>query len=552
MNETEYLYRGVDNQPIPPVFHPEVYKTKNGTPYLKDPGVVLIGLTLVDLRDVQPFLDGFDSELEYNQYLQDPVKISTPESLVKFAGQLCYMSFGPKRTWNQDTSKYLRHIKESGHGSVLEHINLSFLFYGISRSLTHELVRHRAGMGFCLAGNTEVWSGSKQKGKWDGVRKSWPIEQLYDWSIDPKRKGRLKLITVRCFDGEKFVSARVKKVSCSGINHVYRILLEDGKFIKCSREHRFLTKTGWACLSDMLTIGTEIATNGRPIGYTHSESARAKMSLAATGKNNSQWKGDNASKSAGNLRAWKLFKTEPCEKCGDPKGQRHHKDRNTLNNARQNIQFLCATCHTKQHYVEDGSSKVLTVKWLKIIDIVYVGETMTYDIEVDHQAHNFVANGFVTHNSQLSQRYVDGKSLRFVERPEYQSDNVLHAMFERRIDINAAEYAATADWLMELQTKGNPTLSAEHKTDLRKRVNQCARSVLPNETEAPIVVTMNGRALRHVLEMRTAQGAEIEIRKLFDRVYDIAHKVVPYLVEDYSAQALPDGTTVIDTKFRKV
>jgi len=43
---------------------------------------------------------------------------------------------------------YLEHIKEVGHGSVLEHAIWNFVFTGVSRSLTHELVRHRAGFGY--------------------------------------------------------------------------------------------------------------------------------------------------------------------------------------------------------------------------------------------------------------------------------------------------------------------------------------------------------------------------------------------------------------------
>jgi thymidylate synthase (FAD) len=43
---------------------------------------------------------------------------------------------------------YLGHIKEVGHGSVLEHAVWNFIFTGVSRSLTHELVRHRSGFGY--------------------------------------------------------------------------------------------------------------------------------------------------------------------------------------------------------------------------------------------------------------------------------------------------------------------------------------------------------------------------------------------------------------------
>lgn len=68
------------------------------------------------------------------------------EKLAEYAGRLCYMSqHNPaKRT----TADYLKHILESGHGSVLEHANYSVLAEGVSRSLTHEWVRHRAGWAY--------------------------------------------------------------------------------------------------------------------------------------------------------------------------------------------------------------------------------------------------------------------------------------------------------------------------------------------------------------------------------------------------------------------
>ena len=46
------------------------------------------------------------------------------------------------------TSEYLRNILRQGHGSVFEHSTYVMLIEGISRSCSHELVRHRAGWGF--------------------------------------------------------------------------------------------------------------------------------------------------------------------------------------------------------------------------------------------------------------------------------------------------------------------------------------------------------------------------------------------------------------------
>jgi thymidylate synthase (FAD) len=68
------------------------------------------------------------------------------ERVAEFAGRLCYMS--QRNPANRSTREYIDNIKKQGHGSVLEHANYSVLVEGVSRSLTHELVRHRAGWGY--------------------------------------------------------------------------------------------------------------------------------------------------------------------------------------------------------------------------------------------------------------------------------------------------------------------------------------------------------------------------------------------------------------------
>ncbi len=74
------------------------------------------------------------------------------QTVAEFAGRLCYLSFGPDagfegghklipgRTTN---SEYLANILKTRHGSVLEHAVWTVLLEGVSRALTHELVRHR-------------------------------------------------------------------------------------------------------------------------------------------------------------------------------------------------------------------------------------------------------------------------------------------------------------------------------------------------------------------------------------------------------------------------
>jgi thymidylate synthase (FAD) len=94
-------------------------------------------------------------------------------------------------------------------------------------------------------------------------------------------------------------------------------------------------------------------------------------------------------------------------------------------------------------------------------------------------------------------------------------------------------------------------LSADYKTDARKKVQQTARSLLPNETEAPMVFTGNVRALRHIIEMRANAHAESEIRNLAVRLFLCLVTADPILFGDYVLDTLPDGTHTVSTEHRK-
>src|SRR5690349_25154612 len=65
------------------------------------------------------------------------------QALAEFAGRACYQSWSKPNPATATNAGYLRHILEVGHLSVLEHGSVSFYLTGVSRSLTHELIRHR-------------------------------------------------------------------------------------------------------------------------------------------------------------------------------------------------------------------------------------------------------------------------------------------------------------------------------------------------------------------------------------------------------------------------
>ncbi len=64
-------------------------------------------------------------------------------ALVEFAGRACYESWSKPNPRTATNESYLRHIIDVGHFAALEHASVSFYITGISRSCTHELVRHR-------------------------------------------------------------------------------------------------------------------------------------------------------------------------------------------------------------------------------------------------------------------------------------------------------------------------------------------------------------------------------------------------------------------------
>jgi len=114
----------------------------------KKPRVELVGRPVIDIGGLMTFLQEHDMEWpELQNKLDSNIDLGDRDAewLIEMAGRLCYMSFGGKGRTHED---HIKHLIEVQHGSVLEHVKFDFVIWGVSRSLTHELVRHRAGMSY--------------------------------------------------------------------------------------------------------------------------------------------------------------------------------------------------------------------------------------------------------------------------------------------------------------------------------------------------------------------------------------------------------------------
>jgi thymidylate synthase (FAD) len=117
------------------------------------PQVELVARPSVDLDALERYLKtvGGESWLQMRKEQEDG--LNPGQLLVEAAGRACYRSWEEGLNPNvkrvrRDQKDYFLNILKSGHGSVLEHSNYSFVLWDVSRVFTHELTRHRAGSAF--------------------------------------------------------------------------------------------------------------------------------------------------------------------------------------------------------------------------------------------------------------------------------------------------------------------------------------------------------------------------------------------------------------------
>jgi thymidylate synthase (FAD) len=166
-----------------------------------------------------------------------------------------------------------------------------------------------------------------------------------------------------------------------------------------------------------------------------------------------------------------------------------------------------------------------------------VSRSLTHEL-VRHRA------GFAY--SQLSQRYVDESQANFVVPPAIVGDEALEKEWRAQIDEAQRSYVRLVEHLMERY--GWVT----DKVHRRKMAREAARAVLPNATETKIVVTGNARAWRTMLELRSSEGAELEIRRLAVAVLRVMQEEAPAFFSDFEIYQAEDRREAARISYHKV
>jgi thymidylate synthase (FAD) len=581
------------------------------------------------------------SELQFNN-------ITDAQDLIAF----CARVSNPANQYNTETSeKLINYLIEHKHWSPLEMVDVT-VEIETTRDIGRQILRHRSFVfqEFCLSGDSEIHFAvpcKLKKGSYKPTRKM-KLSELYDkWENGAKSikhshnkniemrmplRERIKNMNIKCFDeitGE-LTTSHIKEIFYTGKKELYEITLSDGKKIKTTKEHKFLTKEGFLPLEEV--VGLKLA-NGRPVmtkkmdigvngiplyqdkkwleekkkesifhggglrflvekyginyntlkkwikkhdlkyttkeisiitggpwnkgvfGYStgeRSEETRRKQSDSARkGSDSNFWRGGGSKKRKGiygvDALSFRRAKNHTCENCGKygEATDIHHiipvSVNPLLENEKSNWQLLCRECHIEHHKnnrdpgwqamaAKSRKQSAFTIKWCSIEKIEYIGIEDTYDIEIDHASHNYVANGIVVHNSQ---RYADAtKELSMTPR-EARFQDTKNRQNSLDLDLNDEHHRELAkEWLRKQQEVIRLTRSTYEWAINNGLAKEVARAVLPEGiTGSRMYMKGSIRSWIHFISVRTDESTQKEHREIALAIAYVIAKIFPLSVK---------------------
>lgn len=525
----------------------------------------------------------------------------------------CARISNPSNQFNMDTAdKLVSYLLKYKHFSPFEMVNC-VVEVEAPRDIARQLLRHRsfAFQEFCIAGDSKITLVNKC-----GKSYKLPIEDLYK-RYSNKQYWEMSDNFVRLYDEESgtFNPVKIKEVFNTGVKPVYNLLLDNGRQIKATLEHKFLTKNGFKVLAD-ITKEDFIACNGIKCYQQYTWMVEAKQRNIKNGKGlqgiaddanvsyhtirkwlktldlsfskkevaeyttawnkglpkeeqprygktvsddtrlkmvNSSIKGKNSNLYKDGYRSWrkevadfwnkqerKLFLE--CEGYCAIRGIKYEEDDLEIDHIQQvalfpelayepnNVQLI----HKDEHKLKTILERPIVLNvpsYHKVVSVEFVGDEPTYDIEVEHYSHNYVANGIVTHNSQ---RYADVTALgdSFVIREARMQDTK-----NRQNSIALSDNSLKDQW--EVKQQEILALVKEHyewaiSNNIAK---ECARVILPEGlTMSRLYVNGTIRSWLHYVEVRTEEGVtqqeHVELARLIAKVIAEAFPQITNFVKE--------------------
>lgn len=472
-----------------------------------------------------------------SQEFLEETSMSTMTDLISF----CARVSNPQNQMNKETSeKLIRYLIKNKHWSPLETVSLC-LEVETTRDIARQFLRHRSFsfQEFCVTGDSKITTGW-----YDRNNKFVPhyisIENLYK-----KQKWKnYKDILIRVFDESqnKFVTSTIKEVFKTGIKPVYKLTLEDGKQIECTKEHKFLSTDGWDTLENIsgmsftksgkivLENPKKIAVNG-DICYQNKEWLFTKKQESIINKEGLEYIANEAGVKISTIRKWLKKHNLQYTKKEVSKYPELAFDLN-------NVIPVHRECHQQYHgknasFMKESRSKskgnTLVPRFVNIKSIEFMGNKETYDLEVDHISHNYVANKICVHNSQ---RYADPtKDLSFVLREcRFQDEKNRQNSIE--MDGSLGQANIEEEWLnkqRELIIHAREVYQWAMSKNIAKEQSRC---VLPEgNTVSRMCVNGTLRSWIHYIDLRSGNGTQKEHKEIALACAEVISKVFPMAKE---------------------
>lgn len=183
--------------------------------------------------------------------------------------------------------------------------------------------------------------------------------------------------------------------------------------------------------------------------------------------------------------------------------------------------YVGINCHSLKTRIETSDSR-LTISYGMIVSITSVGVEDTYDLEVDHPDHNYVANSIVVHNSR---RYVSGNKVPFTFYISDKMKNV-RATISRDVLTESISDTDNMDNMTGgsfVSNKATFSIGAQDLIDMSLSLYEQslkagvkpeeARRFIPQAAYTDIWMSMNKDQLDNYLKLRLCKTAQWEIRQ---------------------------------------
>lgn len=488
------------------------------------------------------------------------------ELIIEQAIRVCYKS--EDRICEGSANKIIKDIMDKHHESTIEHAMITVRVIN-DRGVSHEEVRHRLSSfsqestRYCVAGDMKLNTSNPHQ--------NLTIADLYNNRINSINGAwkRIKLKQLNELTGQLGYST-INEIFYTGMKPTIKIKTNLGYEIICTEDHEILTSQGYVKGSNLNTVG-DIAVNGstllyrnahwlfhqyntlyktavqiandfnfnvstikkwinifnlprKPLSYwnkgrepwnkglTEDEDPRVK--IQANALREYYWDLGRVNIDKPN-RIMKLGKSnygslveECCEICNSEANlQVHHIDENRENNSIVNLITLCPSCRQGLH-----SRNLEVVYYDKITSITDNGIVPVYDISMDSQFKNFIANGVVVHNCQYSKDKF-GNEITVIDIKSGFPDMSEECYLEWLEAMNDSERHYNR--MIELGAKA-----------------QLARSVLPNSLKTELVWSANPREWRLIFKLRTSAAAHPQIAEVLVPLLGEFKKRWPVLFSD--------------------